>query len=382
MRALIWLLILVLISACSPGFQTVNMVGSNEQSSTDPGPVDPEDPPPPRVFNVFTEVATPESARVDRLYSSAAELGRSRPRGNLSAIDQCVPALQSETRFADTIAYQVNEHFKSSKAELTFIVSLFGLPASLDQHVALSLTSFPLCSVTTQTLTQTIGGSRVPSARVITQLNQFADQMNQLREKSLSGDDEAKKQLVSRWSRVMMCLGYVESLTTADTSTSESVARRVGPQGYRKPAGVKFYEDPEQPQASRLNIGLFQFTPDAGGNVFPCIRRWNKVNPQCAISESASQAEMIRVLGSDLQHFNSFCGVNKLVQMFSVQVNTRNVNNTHPANRRSDGRLKPSGERCVSLHFRPGNSYLHFGPFMNSTGSNLEQLMSCALSTQ
>jgi hypothetical protein len=293
-----------------------------------------------------------------------------------------VPALQTETRFADAIAYQVNEHFKSSKAELTFIASLFGLPSTLDQHVALSLTSFPLCSVTIQTLTQTIGGSRVPSQRVINQLNQFADQMNQLRDKSLSGDEEAKKQLVRRWSRMMMCLSYVESLTTADTPTSDAVARKVGPQGYRRPAGVKFYEDPRQPVASRLNIGLFQFSPDAGGNVFPCIRRWNKVNPQCAISESASQAEMIRILGSDLQHFNSFCGVNKLVQMFSIQVNTSNVNNTHPANRKSDGRLKPAGERCVSMHFRPGNSYLHFGPFMNSTGSNLEQLMSCALSTQ
>lgn len=374
-----WILLafLMILSACDPGFQTVQAPGTNEQSSTDPGPGGPEDPPPPRVFNVFTEVATPESARVDRLYSSSGELAKSRSRGNAEATDLCIPALQSETRFADTIAYQVNEHFKSSKADLTFISSLYGLPRNLDQHVALSFSSFPLCPVTTKTLTQTIGGSRVPSARVISVLNQFSDQMNALRAQALNGDEDSKKELVARWSRVMMCLGYIESLTSADTSTSEAVARKVGPQGYRKPAGVKFYEDLNQPQASRLNIGLFQFTPDADGNIFPCIRHWNKVNPQCVISENASRAEMIRILGSDLQHFNSFCGVNKLIQMFSVQVNTSNVNNTHPANKKSNGSLKPSAERCVSLHFRPGNSYVHFGPFMNSTGKNLEDLANC-----
>jgi hypothetical protein len=85
---------------------------------------------------------------------------------------------------------------------------------------------------------------------------------------------------------------------------------------------------------------------------------------------------MIRVVGSSLQHFNAYCGVHKLLQTFSVQVNSSSTRNTHPDNR-SGGRLKSSSERCVTPHFYAGWAYNHFGPLQNSTGSNLNKLLKC-----
>jgi hypothetical protein len=65
-----------------------------------------------------------------------------------------------------------------------------------------------------------------------------------------------------------------------------------------------------------------------------------------------------------------------MIQTFSVQVNTKNAANTHPSNL-FNGKLKPFEERCVSPHFKSGKAYVHFGPFMNSTGSNLKELFQC-----
>lgn len=75
---------------------------------------------------------------------------------------------------------------------------------------------------------------------------------------------------------------------------------------------------------------------------------------------------------------NAFCGVNKILQSFAIQVNTTKSVSTHPSNQ-SGGKFKAPADRCVSPFFYSGYSYNHFGPLMNSTGSNLAGLMACAL---
>jgi len=67
---------------------------------------------------------------------------------------------------------------------------------------------------------------------------------------------------------------------------------------------------------------------------------------------------MTALLASSNQDFNIFCGVNKIVQTFAVQI---------------DG-VKRS---CVTLHIKSGYAYNHFGPLMNSTGANMASLYNC-----
>lgn len=373
---------LFMLAGCADPMSVQDLSSGNDpfENPTTTLPGSPSTTLPPSNGDFFDQVATSQALIVQPRMFSQPELTKNRTRGNNVTQDRCQPELESRNRFADFISFFAAENFNSQKAQLAPIASFFALPTSQSQFIENSLWSHRMCEVSVATLTRTIGSQRVPSAATIAKANQWVSEYNTLRTRVLQSQPGAVRDLQKNWSKFFMCLSFVESLTTADTSTSENVASKYAPAGYRKPAGVKFYEDPGQPAESRLNIGLFQFTPDAGGNVFPCIRQWNNFYPQCRVSEDANQGELVRILGSDLQAFNSFCASNKVVQLFSVQLNTTNANNTHPENRQSDGSLKPAAERCVSLHFRPGNSYNHFGPFQNSTGSNLDQLLSCALS--
>jgi len=120
--------------------------------------------------------------------------------------------------------------------------------------------------------------------------------MNLYRQDAISGNRDGYVKASRLWSKLMMCMSYTESLTTADTLTSDRVAQKYAPAGYRRPANVLFYEDPYQSAASRLNIGLFQFTPNSSGNIQACIREWNNLYPRCSISPKANQPEMIKIL--------------------------------------------------------------------------------------
>lgn len=301
-------------------------------------------------------------------------------RGHQS--DSCELDLRSsEDPFGLVIGRFVEEQFAPSYPALDYVASAYGLNQS--NPVPVGFDSHPMCSVTRSTLTQTLRYENlVPDQATIDMINSFAARYNSLRTKSLEGDDRAKQDLMNLWSKVGSCLGYAESLSTADTSRSRNLASEVAPADYKKPDGVKFYHDAQQTTvASRLNIGLYQFSPSAGGNIQACIREWNERYPRanCQISRSASSDEMIRVLGSSQQHFNAFCGMNKILQSFYVQANTSSSLRTHPSNVLSSGALKSGSSRCVSLHFHATRSYNHFGPFQNSTGSNLKSLLSCVM---
>lgn len=374
---------LLLMMGCAKGFEN-QLQGNDLASNDDPRPTpttlpNPPDDPSADNFNVFKDVGYNVGEKVDQYYQAHRELLVQRTNQSSHKVDTCDPQLKDQTRFAERISYAVYQNMTSRKAKLAFIGSLFDIPTSAERFVPNSLMSHAMCEVTSQTLTKTIGSSRVPSSTVVKKANDLAKKYNAIRTEVINKVPKATMKMAQFWGRVMMCLSYTESLTTADSDSSDRVAQKYAPSGYRRPAGVLFYEDPNQSPSSRLNIGLFQFTPDSGGNVNPCIKQWNEIYPACTISTSANQAEMIKAMGSSYQTFNAFCASNKPVQMFSVQVNTTDVNNTHPLNRKSNGSLKPSEDRCVSLHFLPGNSYNHFGPFQNSTGENLDELLSCAL---
>ncbi|MGE5084941.1 MAG: hypothetical protein ACM3MG_01475, partial [Bacillota bacterium] len=266
-----------------------------------------------------------------------------------------------------------------SKAGVGYVGSYYGVSSNEESYLPTSLISHPLCKVTTESLNATLGGKKVPSEAVIAKINTFANKINEYRRGALAGDRSSYVKASKLWSKFMMCLSYTESLSAADTASSERVAEKYAPTGYRRPAGVQFYEDPAQTEASRLNIGLFQFTPSSSGNIQACIREWNKLYPKNTINTKASQAEMIRVLGSSLQTFNAFCGVAKVTGMFAIQVNTSRAGNTHPSNVNANGTLKLPMDRCVSPHFATGKSYNHFGPFQNSTSNNLNNVLSCVL---
>nr|WP_295901338.1 hypothetical protein [uncultured Bdellovibrio sp.] len=330
-------------------------------------------------FDAFIEVAYPVGNIVDTTYKQYRELLPQRNAQESYRTDNCDANLDKNDRFADRIAYAVELKMQPSKAQLGYVASYFALNKDVNTYLPNSLISHPLCNVTSDTLNTTLNGKNVPSAATIKKANEFANKMNAYRREALSGSREGYVKASKLWSKYMMCLSYMESLTTADSSKAQRVAEKYAPSGYRRPAGVNFYEDPAQPPESRLNIGLFQFTPDAGGNIQACIREWNVLYPKCGISQTASQSEMIRVLGSSLQTFNAFCAAAKVTGMFAVQVNAQKAYNTHPYNVNSNGTLKAPAERCVSPHMAVGRSYNHFAPFQNGSGFTLDNILSCTL---
>lgn len=332
-------------------------------------------------FEVFSEVAYPVGSAVDSTYKNYRELIPVRDGSLSHYTDLCDAKLDKKDRFADRIAYSVEVKMQPSRAQLGYVASYFGLNSDVKTYLPNSLISHPLCNVTSSTLNSTLNGKNIPSEATIKKANAFVARMNQYRREALSGQREGYVKASKLWSKMMMCVSYMESLTTADTAKSNNVAQKYAPSGYRRPAGVLFYEDPNQTPESRLNIGLFQFTPSAGGNIQACIREWNQLYPRCGIATNSNSAEMIKTLGSSLQTFNSFCAVAKITGMFSVQINTMKSVHTHPANIKADGSLKAPEERCVTPHFG-AKSYNHFGPFQNSAGFTLDQILTCVMSPE
>lgn len=301
---------------------------------------------------------------------------------NNESVDQCFKESDGHDYFADQISYYAQEMLNDVPAKVGFIGSAYGTSSNDNNYFPTSLIRHPLCLSTSASLSVTM--NKVPGQATIDKLNRFANTVNTLRQDVLDGDQAAKKELLSTWSRMFSCLAYAESLSTADSTSSNNVALKVAPSNYRKPAGVKFYEDPAQDAASRLNIGMFQFTPNSSGNIQPCIRAWNALHANkssCQINQKAAQSDLIRILGSSLQSFNAFCGIHKLVQTFAIQANTTKSSATHPSNL-VNGKLKPFEQRCVTPHFQAGRAYNHFGPFQNSTGSNLDKLFTCTLNSR
>lgn len=350
-----------------------------------PAPTPAPTPPPSGGANQSDYDAYFNTGRQVDAHFSRSELQKSRAPASVAS-DKCVIDQNTES-FSETIGWGVNVSFKPRRQELDYVATSswdpFDMYNSKQEYAPVSLSSHPLCSVDKASLSVILSTNstpaKMPSDQAIADVNTFVSRNNALRIKANNGDEVAKKDLDNLWVKFMGCLAYTESLGDADTSTSRSVADQHAPSDYDKPDGVKFYWDKNQPEVSALNIGLFQFAPDAGGNIQGCLRNWNKMHQSCQLPTKGSKGEMIKILGANRQAFNAFCGVNQILNTFSVQVNTRNSYRVHPANVLSGGSLKKSADRCVSLHVRTGRSYNHYGPFQNGTGTNLAKLMSCAV---
>jgi hypothetical protein len=330
----------------------------------------------------FIDIGDQVGANVDAYKGSYGALqeergtvGRS-PASSLaqSTVDQCQEDLAGIDTFAKRITFFVQQLLDGAPSKVESIASYYNISRDPATYGVNGLITHPLCRVTKSTLSSTI--KKVPGSSTIDLAQEFANRHNNLYELSKDGDRAARSDLISLWGRFFSCLAYTESLSSADQNKSYQVARKYAPSGYEKPPGVKFYEDPYQNAASRLNIGMFQFTPNYGGNIRPCVNAWNELYPSCKVGTDKNT--LIPVLGSSLQSFNAFCGVHKLVQTFTIQTNSTSSRNTHPDNRGRNG-LKPHKDRCVTPHFYSGWAYNHFGPLMNSTSSNLNKLMKCVI---
>ncbi len=322
----------------------------------------------------FDELSEFIHRTVDRVYYND-KLGIFRKEESFSHGDSCHRSLANKHRFSDSLAFFIKELSNSQRVQLQGVASLYGMSRDDKNYFPISLVSHPLCRVTSVSLADTLGYKKVPGARTIDLMNRFRREYNSYRQKYLKKDPRSLKAIEQLWGKFFGCLAYSESLSTADTRESERVARKYAPSNYRRPAGVKFFEDPLQPTISRLNIGLYQFTPSFSGNINPCIRQWNRDYSSCSLSFRKNK-EMVGLIGSSLQHFNVYCGVHKILQTFSVQVNSQKKRSTHPDNFLRSG-FKGARYRCVTPHFLAGRAYNHFGPLQNTTGSNLRNLMKC-----
>jgi len=321
-----------------------------------------------------TSLSSYIASTVDRI-QNRSELAKVRELDGGFAVDSCHSQLDGQDRFSDSIAFSIDELSKGRKIQLQGLGSIFGYSTNPSTYKDVSLISHKLCDVTAASLKHTMGKRKQPIASTRALAQRFADDHNRYRAQHLNNNSQGTKNFKRLWGRFFGCLAYTESLTTADTSTSERVADQFSSNSYRKPAGVKFYIDPRQSQASKLNIGLFQFTPSYGGNINPCVKQWNKEYPSCQISSRTTNG-MIDAVGSSRQTFNAYCGVHKLVQTFFVQSHSNQTKRTHPDNFKS-GSLKSAANRCVTPHIHASLGYNHFGPLQNTTGSNLKKIMSC-----
>ena len=363
---------LTLNFACTPATETPATEG---QTAQEPNlPANPDDTTAELNFNEYLNVSALVGGEVDN-YQNSDELLKPRSIVNADNVDTCNADKNKNAndRFSDQIGFYTKMMMSPVSAKVGIIGSYYSAPTNDSSYFSVSLISHPLCASSAASLAKTI--KNVPSQSVIDKLNRFATKVNGLRDQALAGDADAKIELIQTWTKLFSCLAYKESLSSADSNSSRSVASANAPSGYTKPDGVEFYNDPAQDAASRLNIGLYQFTPNSSGNIKPCIKAWNEIhsgNGSCQMNESGSQSEMIKAVGSSLQSFNAFCGVHKVLQTFAIQVNTTGTSATHPNNAG-----KAAASRCVTPSFYAGKAYNHFGPLQNSTGSNMNELYSC-----
>ncbi len=348
------LLLLLLVTICSSCWDKKKPAPTPNPEETKPQP---EEKPEPRESTGATAIAEVDS------YYRMKELSKTRSSGKAANVDFCADTISKDSSFAETIEFFVDELSEGMVVQIQGIARYYGMSSNTAGYLKVGLLTHRLCPVTRASLSKTI--RNIPNSATIALANKFATEHNNL------FDGGKKMELKALWGRFFGCLAYTESLSTADKADSFRVAKRYGPSGYSKPPGVKFYIDPRQSQASKLNIGLFQFTPTYTGNINPCIKQWNLKYPTCKITDR-SQGHMTRLVGSALQQFNAFCGVHKLAQTFSVQVHSSKNKNTHPNNYG-----KPSEARCVTPHFFAGWAYNHFGPLQNSVNQNLGKLMRC-----
>ncbi len=338
-------------------------------------------------------------------------------RQDLTGVDACAENPNQKT-FLHAIEGAVRMGMVERKIEThpVHIDPAYGLPGP-ENSMPVSLMSHPLCIQDADQLAAILDKEYTPDNGTIEALKQFSMASNEDRRRALNGDVQALKSFTHRMTQMMSCLSYAESMQTADSEKSDAnfhmalneiagskpLFARGGGEAAR-PQGVLFSEDrpgeffvelrkaaangtrtPELEAQLKAKykpwpvVGTYQFNPRFG-NVGPCVAQWNALvnDDRCKIN-NASPAQVMAALASPGQTFNTFCGVQKIVQAFNSQVNTSNATGVDKSNILPNGRLKAPKDRCVSLVARSGAGriYSHFGPWRNSVKDNMGKLMGC-----
>jgi hypothetical protein len=365
-------------------------------------------------------------------------------RQDLSGVDACAE-IPGQKNFLNALEGAVRRSLPERQiASNSIIDEGYGLPGP-ENSEPVGLMSHPLCIQDESQIAAILGADFVPQVTVeeidpvskkmikkqvadqnaIKALRDFSLASNEDRRRALAGDKQALESFSSRMTQMMGCLSYEESLKTAGKNEKADAAFQMamdvvpGSKKYftgsdgvaRRPASVLVAEDRHGDFFLKLRkhkkdgtltpevlkelegaykpwpvVGMYQFNPK-GGNTGPCIEQWNQIvdKPECKI-DGSSPTDVMRALASPGQTFNTFCGVQKIVQAFNSQVNTKFVNDpvkgktsTDPSNILPNGKLKAPKDRCVSLVARSGggNIYSHFGPWRNSVKDNFGKLMGC-----
>lgn len=380
--------LVLLLSACAPAGVATQGLNSRAGDGNDAADVVPppgndgdKEPPAPteEAIDWSAEISRPMGRLVDNQYSSLRQLLQERSFFKTFSVDTCDPRLQGQDTFAERIGYAVSRFTTPARIDIgSGVAPLFGLNANNATYVPTSLISHPYCRVTQETLQETFEGHRVPDATVIAKAQRFTDLLNQYRSEAVAGSRDGRVKIYKLWSKFMMCLGYMESLTTADSASADRIAASFG---FNRPPGVSFYNDPNQSAAdSVLAIGIFQLSNVVKwGDTYSCVMDWNRQFPACAVDANTSKTGMVPVLGSAHQTFNAFCGVSMVARMFGVQVNATRAKNTHPDNVLAGGALRAPAGRCVTPFMNVNKSYNHFAPLQNGSGFTLNNILSCTL---
>lgn len=371
---------ILFLAACKQGaFETVLSGESFNSSSSQSQPPADRQPASAEIgFDVFKDVAEPMGQMVDSYYPATPELMPLRSSNQRFEVDSCDPDLSGKDRFADRIAYAIHKRMQPMKIDIgSSVAPLFNLKSDSSTYMANSLISHPFCRVTKETLQFTFENYRIPSDAVIAKAQAFTDKLNLYRAQALAGSEEGKLNSYKLLTKFMMCLGYAESLTTADSKESDQIAASLG---FRRPAGVNLHNDSYQTTAdSVLGIGLFQISNVVKwGDTYSCVTDWNRQFPTCPISLDVSKSSMVPILGSAAQTFNTYCGVSMVTRMFGVQINSNASKNTHPDNV-VNGALKAPQNRCVTPFMNVNRSYNHFGPFQNVHDFTLGNILNCTM---
>ena len=284
--------------------------------------------------------------------------------------------------FGHRIVREVARHLETDQVRFTnYYDETFRIEPD-DDPSAVSLVSHPLCEEIRATLGATLRRSNGLTNTEIGHVSAFVGHANAARA-ALIADPTDTIPALRTWTALGACLAYTESLGNQDTPISYSRAQQLLGESFEKPKGVKFFYDPgHSREESRWNIGLFQFVLFRSGNIQPCLVSWQAQGlPGGDVRRDLDVEEMGHFVGSPGQSFNAFCGMNKIVQTLTINALTTDPSCTHPSNM-VNGVLRPSSQRCVSLHNR--QSYSHFGPLIRTStttagyNSNLDKVMSCA----
>lgn len=330
-------------------------------------------------INDVLQVSSEMGWVVDKYYKNN-QLTKSRIMTENFMVDNCPTDFNNDKKgnyFSDRISYGVFKRFEKMPLQIGSVRTLFGLSSSTANDQLNSLISHPFCDVNASTFQSVYQGKHIPTAATIAKAQKFTQTLNKYRTMGLNGDLNSQKKLLRTWSKFMMCLGYMESLTSADSAESDQIAKQFN---FRRPAGVNLHNDGNQTNAdSVLGIGIFQNSNVVkDGETYSCVKDWNSQFPSCQIPITTSKSQMIPILASSYQTFNAYCGAAHINRMFGVQINTLKSKNTHPQNVKSDGSLKNPSDRCVTP-FTNNISYNHFGPLQNVYDFTLDEVLSCTL---